>query len=99
MVHKKVKVENTYYELIKDYKEAYIEEVFLNLYTDYFKDYDYIVGDIAYNKLRLKGFYDKSNKKVNKINNYSNLDKYLEENCAYDCKYFILRKMRKRNEK
>lgn len=95
VVRKKVKIENTSYELIKNYKEAYIEEDFLSLYTDYFKDYDYIVGDIAYNKLRLKGFYDKNNKRVNKINNYSNLDKYLEENCAPECKYFILRKMRK----
>jgi len=32
------------------------------------------------------------NKKVNKINNYNNVDKYLEENCAVDCRHFIVKK-------
>ena len=59
---------------------------------------DYIVGDIAYNKLRLKGFYDEKNKKVKSINNYSNLENYLKENCATDCKYFILKKVEEKDE-
>ena len=63
-------------------------------YTDYFYDYDYILGDIAYNKLRLKGFYDSSNKKANKINNYKDIDNYLKNFCANDCKHFILKKYR-----
>ena len=60
--------------------------------TDYFEGYDYVFGDWAYGKLRLKGFYNKDNKKVNKINNIEDLDKYIKENCAYDCKYFLLEK-------
>ena len=59
----------------------------------YYKDYDYIVGDIAYSKLRLKGFNKKDNKNFNKYNNYCNLEKYIKENCAYECKYFILEKI------
>ena len=90
---KKIKLENTEYELIKNYKNAYDEEEVKESYTDYFTPYDYIVGDIAYNSLRLKGFYDSLNKKANKINNYKNLDTYLKENCANDCKYFILKKI------
>ena len=91
---KLIEVETNKYKLIKDYKEAFNLEEFTQRYTDYFKDYDYIVGDIAYSKLRLKGFYNKSNKKVNKINNYQNVDKYLVDNCANDCKYFILEKVK-----
>ncbi len=91
---KKIKLENTEYELIKNYKNAYDEEEVKESYTDYFTPYDYIVGDIAYNSLRLKGFYDSLNKKANKINNYKNLDTYLKENCANDCKYFILKKIK-----
>lgn len=91
---KKIKLENTEYELIKNYKNAYNEEEVKESYTDYFTPYDYIVGDIAYNSLRLKGFYDSLNKKTNKINDYKNLDKYLKENCANDCKYFILKKIK-----
>ena len=89
----KFEIENKQYELIKNYKEAFDKEDFSSKYTDYFYDYDYIVGDIAYGKLRLKGFYDEKSKKVNKINNYKNLDTYLKNNCANDCKYFILNKL------
>ena len=31
--------------------------------------------------------------------NYSNLEIYLKENCAVDCKYFILKKVEEKNEK
>lgn len=89
----KINVLDNTYELIINYREAFEEEDFINKCTDYFLDYDYIVGDIAYSKLRLKGFYDEKNKKVNKINNYKNLKKYLENNCAVDCKYFVVKKL------
>ena len=89
-----IEVENQKYELIKDYKNGFNLDEFLNSYTDYFEDYDYVVGDIAYSKLRLKGFYDSQNKKVKEINNYDNLNKYLEEDCAVDCRYFILKKIK-----
>ena len=91
-MNKEIIVNDKKYELIKNYKDAYNEEDFLSKCTDYFYDYDYIVGDIAYGKLRLKGFYDDKNKKVKKINNFNNIDKYLEENCARDCKYYIVKK-------
>ncbi len=88
-----VEVENNKYKLIKDYREAFDKDLFLEKYTSFFNEYDYIVGDIAYSKLRLKGFTKKGNKINNNINDYNNLDKYLKENCAYDCKYFILEKV------
>lgn len=89
---KKIILNNKEYEVIINYKDAFNEDEFLNKCTDYFYDYDYIVGDIAYSKLRLKGFYDENNKKVNKINNYKNLNEYLKKNCAVDCKYFVVKK-------
>ena len=88
-----VEIENTKYEIIKDYREGFVLEEFKNKYTDYFYDFDYIVGDWAYGKLRLKGFFDDKNKKANKINKYSNLDKYIKDNCAYGCKYFVAKKI------
>ena len=80
------------YEVIKDYKEAFNEEVFRESFTEFFEKYDYIVGDIAYGKLRLKGFYDKNNKNIKSYNDYSNIDKYIKEDCAYDCSYYIVKK-------
>lgn len=91
-----IKAENNEYKLIKNYKDGFDEELFKEKYTSYFENYDYIVGDIAYSKLRLKGFNKKDNKNVNKINNYNNVEKYIKENCAYDCKYFILEKVEKK---
>ena len=62
------------YELEKNYRDAFDKEAFLERVTEYFDDYDYIFGDWAYGKLRLKGFYDSKNKNVNKINNINILD-------------------------
>ncbi len=81
------------YKLIKDNGECFDLEIVKEKITDYFKDYDYIVGDIAYSKLRLKGFTKKDNKMNNEINDFDRLDKYILENCAYGCKYFILEKI------
>lgn len=88
-----IEIDNNKYKLIKDEREAFNEEEFRSRYTDYFKDYDYIVGDIAYSKLRLKGFNDKTNKNYNKFNDSKNIDKYILDNCAYGCKHFILKKI------
>lgn len=90
-----VEIDGNVYNLIKNYHNGFNKEEFLEKYTDYFKDFDYIVGDIAYSKLRLKGFYKKDNKKCKSINNIENVDKYITENCAYECKHFILQKVAK----
>lgn len=90
---KDIIINDNKYEVIKNYRDAFDEEEFLSKFTDYFYDYDYVVGDIAYSKLRLKGFYDSNNKKVKKINDYKNVSVYLKEMCANDCKYFIVHKI------
>ena len=80
------------YTLEKNYKDAFALDEVVGLCTDYFVDFDYIFGDYSYSKLRLKGFYDNSNKKVKNINNIKELDNYLKDYCSYDCKYFLLKK-------
>ncbi len=82
------------YEIIKNYKNAYNKEDIMNKFTDYFEPYDYILGDYAYNKLRLKGFCDKSNEIYNQINDIASLDNYIKKNCAYECAYFVLKKIK-----
>ena len=88
----KVSIEDKSFEIIKDYKNGYNKDEFINKCTDYFDGFDYIVGDWAYGKLRLKGFYNKNNKKTKDFNNIDNLDKYLKENCAFDCAYFVAKR-------
>ena len=92
----KVEYNNTTYEVVKNYKDGFDKEAFLERVTDYFDNYDYIFGDWAYGKLRLKGFYESNNKEVKELNNIKNLDKYIETNCAYDCKYFLLKKKKEK---
>ncbi len=78
------------YKMIENYNEAFNEEEFLSKCTDYFDGFDFIVGDISYGKLRLKGFNKKDNKSFNSINDSNRIKQYIKENCAYGCKYFIL---------
>lgn len=93
-----IEVDKNKYNLIENVKDAFDKEEFLNRYTPFFEVYDYIVGDIAYSKLRLKGFNKKNNKTFNKLNDYNHLEKYIKENCAYGCKYFILEKIKETSE-
>ena len=81
------------FELIENNRDAFNNEEFESLFTEYFYNFDYIIGDYAYSKLRLKGFYEDSNKKGKKYNKISSKDNYLKNNCAYSCRYFILKKI------
>jgi len=92
----KIVLNDNEYELVKNYKDAFSLEEVVSLVTDYFEEFDYILGDYAYNKLRLKGFYDDSNKKATEINKYSYMPEYIEKYCAYECKYFVIKKMAKK---
>lgn len=80
------------YDLIRNYKEGFDYNAVSEMFTDYFYDYDYIVGDYAYDKLRLKGFYKHENEKCNQINDYNKVEEYIKNYCAYECRYFILEK-------
>jgi uncharacterized protein YutD len=95
-MEKIITIENNEYIIIEDYKDGYDEAEFKSKLTDYFDDYDYIVGDWAYGKLRLKGFYDGSNKKARDLNNIKFLDNYLKNTCAFNCKYFVIKRVYKK---
>ena len=92
---KKIVLENNEYELIEDNGDCFSENEIKEKYTDYFNDFDYILGDYAYNKLRLKGFCEKNNSRFNKINDYVTKNEYLKNLCAYKCKYFVLKKVKR----
>ncbi|MBR1385999.1 MAG: YutD family protein [Bacilli bacterium] len=93
---KKIELLENEYEIIKDDNNVFDLEEVTSLATDYFKPYDYILGDFSYGKLRLKGFYKNDNKKATKINKYSYLEEYLNNYCAFKCKYFIIEKLLKK---
>ena len=90
---KTYEIEKNKYELYKDYKNAFELEAIKEKYTEYFDDYDYILGDWSCGKLRLKGFCNKENPKFKPINDIEKAEEYIKTNGAYDCKYFILKKI------
>lgn len=89
---KKYLLEDIEYELIENYKDGFDYEEVKKCFTEFFQAYDYILGDWAYGKLRLKGFCEKSNKIFNETNDFKNKEKYVKDYCAYDCRYFVLKK-------
>ena len=92
---KKVHIRDFDYELVDDDNCFNKEEIDKKLsLTDYFDSFDYIFGDYAYDKVRLKGFYDSKNKKAKAINDIKNLDQYIENYCSYGAKVFLLKKIR-----
>ena len=49
------------YEIIANVKDALDSEMLKEKYDPYLDQYDYLVGDVSSEHLRLKGFYDDSN--------------------------------------
>ncbi len=70
------------FEIIKDDKKAFVINEFEDKFVEYLTKYEYIVGDYSNNILRLKGF-DKKNAKF--------IPDYINEFCALDQQYYILR--------
>ena len=65
---KKVVINNVEYEVIRNDQDCIDIDLLQEKITDYFDAYDYIFGDYAYEKVRLKGYYDSNNKKIASIN-------------------------------
>ncbi len=89
-----IKLGNDNYEIVENKNNCLDKEMLESKYTDYFEPFDYILGDYAYNKLRLKGFCEKNNERYNKINDIATKDNYIKELCAYHCNYFLLHKVK-----
>ena len=89
---KKIKINDIEYEVVENYKDGLEIDKLTELLTEYFDNYDYILGDWSYGHLRLKGFCDKQNKIKNQINDYSKVHDYIKKYCAYECRYFIIKK-------
>ena len=91
---KKIEINGSEYELVKNEGDCFNYEELIGKVTDYFYVYDYIFADYAYEKIRLKGFYDSKNKKATDVNRIDKIDDYVANYCAYGAKYFLLKKVK-----
>lgn len=89
-----IEIMNTKYILEKNYRNCFNIDDFTDVCTEYFKAFDYIVGDYSYDKLRLKGLYDSNNVNINHYNDIKVLDDYIHNYCSYGAKYFLLKKIK-----
>ncbi len=94
MKNKSFDINEKKYELIRNDGDCFDYDLVKEKATDYFDDYDYIFGDFAYEKVRLKGFYDSKNKKAKRINDIKFLDSYIKDYCCYGSKVFLLKKIK-----
>ncbi len=70
------------FEIVKNFRDAFILDDFNKRYIDVFNIYPYVVGDYSAGILRLKGFTK---------DNFNIIPDYLVESCAPNCAYFILK--------
>ncbi|HPD99900.1 MAG: DUF1027 domain-containing protein [Candidatus Izemoplasmatales bacterium] len=70
------------FELVKNYREAFIMDDFNKRYVEFFDIFPYLVGDYSAGMLRLKGFKDE---------NYHLIPDYIVESCSPNCAYYILK--------
>ena len=91
---KKVMINGVEYEIIRNDDDCLDTSILEEKITDYFDSYDYIFGDYAYEKVRLKGFYESNNKNVTRINDIKYLEDYIKNYCSYGSRVFLLKKVR-----
>lgn len=91
---KKVMINGVEYEVIRNDDDCLDTSILEEKITDYFDSYDYIFGDYAYEKVRLKGFYESNNKNVTRINDIKYLEDYIKNYCSYGSRVFLLKKVR-----
>ena len=91
---KKIVINDIEYEIIRNDKDCINKKELEEKITDYFDEYDYIMGDFAYDKVRLKGYYNSDNKMAKKINDIKYLDDYIENYCGYGARIFLLKKIK-----
>ncbi|KKK34095.1 hypothetical protein WN59_10925 [Salinicoccus sediminis] len=90
-----ITIDHMHFEIIENYRDAFDEEQFRDKYSEVLNKYDYIVGDIGYEKLRLAGFFRDDKAKADRDKKFSAVQDYLYEYCNFGCAYFVLRKVPK----
>ena len=87
------------YKLISNYREGFDAERLGERYSEVLARYDYIVGDWGYEQLRLKGFFETTNRKALPDQRIDMLQDYLYEYCNFGCAYFVIQRVGGKREK
>ncbi|CCI81099.1 YutD family protein [Lactobacillus hominis] len=77
------------YEILANVRNGLDLELLRQKYDPFLNQYDYIVGDVSSDHLRLKGFYDE-NEHVSIDKKATTINDYLEEYCNPGSAYFVI---------
>lgn len=80
------------YEVAIDHQSGFDFDAFSARYQEYFEKFDFIVGDWAFQQLRLRGFYQLGTSKVPFDQRIDSLEDYLNEYCNFGSAYFLVGK-------
>lgn len=87
------------YRLVTNYREGFNPEKLGERFSEVLTRYDYIVGDWGYDQLRLKGFFEATNKRAQAEQRIDTLQDYLYEYCNFGCAYFVVQRVGGKREK
>lgn len=90
--YKQLLINGRTYQIIANEKNALDLDLMQKKYDPFLDQYDFIVGDISSEHLRLKGFYS-DDERVSIDKRASTIVDYLEEYCNPNSPYFILQLM------
>lgn len=88
-----LKIDSNLYEIIDNHKEGLNIIKFRQRYTKSFNKFDYILGDLSHDQLRLTGFYENLYDKNSRT--IETCQDFLDEFCSFDCSFFLLKKLKR----
>jgi len=80
------------YTVVKEFRTVFNPEQFDEKIAQVLLKYDFLVGDISENHLRLKGFYHDKRRNVDANKKASKIEKYIRESCNYMCPHYVIEK-------
>lgn len=88
-----IQINERAYLLLKNYRDAYDSQKLATRFSVFLEKYDYLVGDIAANQLRLRGFYKEGTDGVPRSQQINTLQDYLYEEINFGAPYFVLQNL------
>lgn len=78
------------YKLVTNYRDAYQDDLIAARFSTFLEKYDYLVGDIAADQLRIHGFYRDGTPGISRMDQISALQDYIYEFMNFGAPYFVL---------
>lgn len=86
-------IDDCAYRVVTNYRDAFNVELLGERYSDVLNRYEYIVGDMGFEQLRLRGFFSDDHQNMPAEQRIGSLEDYLYEYCNFGCPYFVLERM------